>query len=65
VLAHFGRGAIEYEPFPAALSGKYQNHTQADTAKLLAAEYAGGFTPIEEAIADYCRLLDASDGYFV
>ncbi|MDR2007172.1 MAG: ADP-glyceromanno-heptose 6-epimerase [Acidaminococcales bacterium] len=63
VLKHFQTGRVEYIPFPEALSGKYQNHTKADTAKLLAAGYRGGFTPLAQAVGEYCRLLDASDGY--
>ena len=30
-------GAITYVPFPPALAGKYQSHTQADLARLRAA----------------------------
>jgi ADP-L-glycero-D-manno-heptose 6-epimerase len=64
VLKHFQSGRVEYVPFPEELSGKYQSHTRADTAKLLAAGYDEGFVPLERAAAEYCRLLDASDGYF-
>ena len=64
VLKHFKGGRVEYVPFPEELSGKYQNHTKADTAKLLAAGYDKGFTPLDLAIGEYCRLLDATDGYF-
>ena len=64
VKAHFGKGEIEYVPFPEVLVGKYQNYTQADTAKLLAVGYKGGFTALEEAVGEYCRFLDATDGYF-
>ena len=65
VLKHFGSGELEYIPFPEVLKGKYQSFTQADTANLLAAGYDGGFTDIEEAIAEYCQLLDKTDGYYV
>ncbi len=64
VLGHFKKGEIEYVPFPDKLRGKYQNHTQADTAKLLAAGYDGGFTPLSEAVAEYCAFLAQNDGYF-
>ena len=65
VLKHFGSGELEYVPFPEVLKGKYQSFTQADTANLLAAGYDGGFTPIEDAIAEYCALLDKTGGYYV
>lgn len=65
VLKHFGSGELEYVPFPEVLKGKYQSFTEADSSKLLAAGYDGGFTNIEEAIAEYCALLDKNDGYLI
>ena len=68
VLKHFGAAkttGLRYVDFPEVLKGKYQSYTQADTAKLLAAGYDGGFTPIEEAIEEYCSLLDKSGGYYL
>jgi ADP-L-glycero-D-manno-heptose 6-epimerase len=65
VLKHFGSGELEYVPFPEVLKGKYQSFTQADTTNLLAAGYDGGFTSIEDAIAEYCALLDKTGGYYV
>ncbi|MGL5206915.1 MAG: ADP-glyceromanno-heptose 6-epimerase, partial [Acidaminococcaceae bacterium] len=50
---------------PEVLKGKYQSFTEADSSKLLAAGYDGGFTDIEEAIAEYCALLDKNDGYLL
>ena len=63
VLKYFGSGELEYVPFPEVLKGKYQSFTEADSSKLLAAGYDGGFTNIEEAIAEYCELLDKHEGY--
>ena len=63
VLKYFGSGELEYLPFPEVLKGKYQSFTEADSSKLLAAGYDGGFTNIEEAIAEYCELLDKHEGY--
>lgn len=63
VLNYFGSGELEYVPFPEVLKGKYQSFTEADSSKLLAAGYDGGFTDIEEAIAEYCELLEKNDGY--
>ena len=65
VLKYFGSGELEYVPFPEVLKGKYQSFTEADSSKLLAAGYDGGFTNIEEAIAEYCSLLDKNDGYLI
>jgi len=65
VLKYFGRGELEYVPFPEVLKGKYQSFTEADSSKLLAAGYDGGFTNIEDAIAEYCALLDKNDGYLI
>ena len=65
VLKYFGSGELEYVPFPEVLKGKYQSFTEADSSKLLAAGYDGGFMDIEEAIAEYCALLDKNDGYLI
>ncbi len=64
VVDHFGAGELEYVPFPDKLRGKYQSYTRADTSKLLAAGYDGGFTPLAKAVAEYCALLADNDGYF-
>jgi ADP-L-glycero-D-manno-heptose 6-epimerase len=63
VLDHFRGGQIEYIDFPEILKGKYQNFTQADPSRLLAARYDGGFHSLEDGIAEYCRILD-DGGYF-
>ena len=63
VIAALGTGEIVYRDFPDVLRGKYQNYTQADTAALLAAGYDGGFTPMEEAVREYCDFLKTG-GYF-
>ncbi len=63
VIAYAGKGSIRYIPFPGVLKGKYQSFTEADTTKLLAAGYDKGFTPLEEAVAEYCELLDHNEGY--
>ena len=63
-LVESGSGTLEYIPFPDVLRGKYQSYTQADTTKLLEAGYDGGFTDIDEAVAEYCALLDKTGGYY-
>ena len=52
-------GRIEYIPFPAALSGKYQSFTQADLTKLRAAGYSTPFASVEEGVAQYVKHLAA------
>lgn len=64
VIKYMKKGEIEYVDFPETLIGKYQSYTKADTEKLLATGYNGGFSQLDEAIADYCALLDKEDGYF-
>lgn len=63
VIEALGTGKIEYVDFPAELNGKYQSFTQADTKKLLRAGYDGGFTPIKNAVREYCKFLDEG-GYY-
>lgn len=63
VLKHYGRGEIEYIPFPDALRGKYQSYTQSDAANLRAAGYDKPFMPVAEAVAEYCSILEKADGY--
>ena len=63
VIEALGEGRIEYVDFPAELVGKYQSFTQADTKKLLAAGYDGGFTSIKKAVREYCEFLNGG-GYF-
>ena len=56
-------GGIEYIPFPEVLKGKYQSFTEADTTKLMSAGYDKGFTKLEDAVKEYCELLDNNEGY--
>jgi ADP-L-glycero-D-manno-heptose 6-epimerase len=44
---------IEYIPFPDALKGKYQSHTQADLARLRAAGYKEQFLTVQEGVTRY------------
>ncbi len=66
VLKHFGqdRSKLEYIPFPEVLKGKYQSFTEADASKLMSVGYDGGFTPLEDAVAEYCAILDEAGGYY-
>lgn len=44
---------ISYIDIPEDIRDKYQYFTEADTRRLLAAGYHGGFTPLEEAVREY------------
>jgi ADP-L-glycero-D-manno-heptose 6-epimerase len=55
---------IEYIDMPVQIRDSYQYFTQSDGARLAAAGYNGGFTPLEEAVASYVNgFLDAADRY--
>ena len=64
VIDAVGHGAIEYIDFPEVLRGRYQNYTQADVTKLIGAGYDGGFTALDDAVKNYCAMLDRNGGYF-
>ncbi|WP_298294172.1 ADP-glyceromanno-heptose 6-epimerase [Thiomonas sp.] len=53
-------GEIAYIPFPEALVGKYQCHTQADLSRLRAAGCTHHFATVEQGTAAYVRALAAS-----
>ena len=50
-------GTISYIPFPAALAGKYQSHTEADLKRLRAAGYDAPMQGIDEGVARYVERL--------
>jgi len=50
-------GAIKYIPFPPALAGKYQSHTQADLARLRAAGYRAPLLTVAEGVPRYVERL--------
>ncbi len=57
VIAHHGRGRIEYVPFPAALRGTYQSFTQADLSALRASGCDTPFLSVEEGVSRYLKQL--------
>ena len=63
LIDRLGYGRIEYIPFPASLAGKYQSFTEADPTQLRSAGWNEEFTPLAQAVADYCDCLEATDGY--
>ncbi|MCW5736445.1 MAG: ADP-glyceromanno-heptose 6-epimerase [Enhydrobacter sp.] len=52
---------ISYVPMPDALRDRYQYHTEAVLDGLRGAGYAGQFTSIEHAVADYVSYLSSDD----
>ena len=55
---------IEYVEMPEAIRGSYQYFTEATTARLTAAGYNGGFTPLEDAVKSYVgKFLNSADRY--
>ncbi|MCX7660036.1 MAG: ADP-glyceromanno-heptose 6-epimerase [Caldimonas manganoxidans] len=51
------QGLIEYIPFPDALRGKYQCHTQADLSRLRAVGCQHAFADVQTGVAQYVRWL--------
>ena len=51
---------IEYFEMPEILRGRYQYFTQAEMSKLRKAGYTKAFTPLEDAIKDYCGYLSTN-----
>jgi ADP-L-glycero-D-manno-heptose 6-epimerase len=53
VIAHSGRGEIEYIPFPDDLRGRYQSFTEADLTCLREAGCEVEFRTVEAGVSDY------------
>jgi len=58
VIAWYGRGEIEYIPFPAALKGRYQSFTEADIGALRQCGYRGKFSSVEDGVRAYLDALE-------
>jgi len=58
VIAHHGRGEIEYIPFPEHLKGRYQSYTQADIGRLRQVGYDRAFMSVEEGVPKYLTWLE-------
>jgi ADP-L-glycero-D-manno-heptose 6-epimerase len=61
--SHYAGCRIRRIPFPAALKGKYQAHTQADLTKLRAAGFTRELTSLADGVARYVKILKESGGY--
>lgn len=57
VIAHHGRGEIQYIPFPDDLKGRYQSFTEADLGRLRATGCDVEFRTVEKGVADYLGWL--------
>jgi ADP-L-glycero-D-manno-heptose 6-epimerase len=57
VGAAVSKGLVEYIPFPEALRGKYQCHTQADLGALRAAGCDHAFADVQSGVASYMAAL--------
>jgi ADP-L-glycero-D-manno-heptose 6-epimerase len=58
LFAAVGRSPnIEYIDMPEILRGRYQYFTEAKMGKLRQAGYSKSFTPLEDAVKDYCGYL--------
>jgi len=58
VIAHHGRGKIEYIPFPDHLRGFYQSFTEADMTRLRNIGYDASFKTVEQGVAEYMQWLN-------
>jgi ADP-L-glycero-D-manno-heptose 6-epimerase len=58
VIAHHGRGRIEYVPFPDVLRGSYQSFTEASLAQLREAGCDTPFLSVEAGVARYLKEVD-------
>ena len=59
VIGWFGRGEIEYIPFPDHLRGRYQSYTEADMSSLRALGYERPFRTVEAGVPLYMDWLQA------
>ncbi|MGD8313049.1 MAG: ADP-glyceromanno-heptose 6-epimerase [Gammaproteobacteria bacterium] len=60
VIGWYGRGEIEYIPFPMHLKGRYQSFTEADISALRGLGYDRPFRPVEEGVPLYLDWLHAN-----
>lgn len=58
VIRHYGRGELEYIPFPETLKGSYQSFTEADLSRLRGIGCDTGFRAVEDAVPLYMEWLD-------
>jgi ADP-L-glycero-D-manno-heptose 6-epimerase len=59
VIAWYGRGKLEFIPFPDHLRGRYQSYTEADITALRDLGYDRAFKSVEEGVPLYMDWLKA------
>ena len=57
VIDWYGKGSIEYIPFPEQLKGRYQSFTEADIGVLRATGYTDDFMSLETGVTHYLTWL--------
>lgn len=62
IISYYGKGEIEYIPFPKELEGRYQSYTQADMSELLALGCPIQFKPVNVGVKLYMDCLNNRDG---
>lgn len=62
VIECYGKGRLEYIPFPDHLKGSYQSFTEADISQLRAAGYKENFKTVQEGVAHYFEWLNKQKG---
>ncbi|WP_144823740.1 ADP-glyceromanno-heptose 6-epimerase [Marinobacter piscensis] len=58
VIAHHGKGQVEFIPFPDELKGRYQSFTQASIEQLRAAGYQEPFADVATGVEHYLQWLE-------
>lgn len=61
VINWYGRGRIEYIPFPQHLENYYQSFTEADLTNLRQAGYNRNFRPVEQGVQEYLDRINSSN----
>ena len=61
VIAWYGRGEIEYIPFPDHLRGRYQSFTEADISTLRGLGYDKAFKSVEQGVPLYMDWLKSQE----
>ena len=67
VIAWYGRGEIEYIPFPDHLRGRYQSFTEADISTLRGLGYDKPFRSVEQGVQlymDWLKVRELTAGTF-
>lgn len=59
VLDWYGKGKIEYIPFPEPLKSSYQSFTEADVTHLRNVGYTKNFTPLKTGIQSYMDIINS------